>query len=182
MKKNSFYLLAIMMAAVLCVGFTSCGDDDDEENPQNSEKDLVGWYRNCDDLGECWGENTVHPGDPIGEDSTVISRVIHIIDDTFLDYYAKPKVEYENKKGAEAIYKIDADGEILTFYQTPVRLAYDHPTNKSISFVIPGDDKVFLTPTSEGFRVADGYGQDSQLRSQLWLKYDPNKAYKYKDD
>ena len=177
MKKNSFYLLAIMMAAVLCVGFTSCGDDDDEENPQNSEKDLVGWYRNCDDLGEVWVESAVHPGgtfsQPRVEDSTVISRVIHIIDDTFLDYYAKPKVEYENKKGAEAIYKIDADGEILIFYETPVRLTYYRTTNNIISFVVSDNNRVSLTPTSKGFGVVDGYGENSQL----WLKYDPNKAY-----
>lgn len=30
MKKNWFSLFATMMAVVMCVGFTSCGDDDDE--------------------------------------------------------------------------------------------------------------------------------------------------------
>ena len=41
MKKNSFYLFAMMMAVVLCVGFTSCSsDDDDEGNPS-----LVGTWK-----------------------------------------------------------------------------------------------------------------------------------------
>lgn len=32
MKKNSFYLWGIMMVIALCVGFTSCGDDEEDSN------------------------------------------------------------------------------------------------------------------------------------------------------
>lgn len=35
MKKLSLSLLAFMMAAVACVGFASCGDDDDDEGSFN---------------------------------------------------------------------------------------------------------------------------------------------------
>ncbi|MBO5592610.1 MAG: hypothetical protein J5913_06570 [Prevotella sp.] len=46
-KKNLLRLLAIMMAAVLCVGFVSCGDDDDdgEDVPLGKENNalLGGW-------------------------------------------------------------------------------------------------------------------------------------------
>ena len=31
MKKKSFYLWAMMLVAMLCVGFTSCGNDDDDD-------------------------------------------------------------------------------------------------------------------------------------------------------
>lgn len=41
MKKNSFYLFAMMMAVVLCVGFTSCSSDDDDEG----DAGLVGTWR-----------------------------------------------------------------------------------------------------------------------------------------
>ena len=38
-KKNLLHLMAILMAAMLSVGFTSCGSDDDEDDPSLS---LVG--------------------------------------------------------------------------------------------------------------------------------------------
>ena len=46
-KKNWLQLLAIMMVAVLCVGFVSCGGDDDDGAPVSSGKEnkslLGGW-------------------------------------------------------------------------------------------------------------------------------------------
>ena len=49
-KKHLWNLLAIMMVAMLSVGFTSCGDDDDEGGSVNS--DLVGtWTKQYDRLG-----------------------------------------------------------------------------------------------------------------------------------
>lgn len=44
MKKNSFYLFAMMMAVVLCVSFTSCSDDDDEGG-SGSTNALVGTWQ-----------------------------------------------------------------------------------------------------------------------------------------
>lgn len=41
MKKNSFYLFAMMMVAMVCVGFASCSSDDDDEG----DAGLVGtWH------------------------------------------------------------------------------------------------------------------------------------------
>lgn len=43
MKKNGFYLFAMMMAVVLCVGFTSCDDEDSGYGP------LIGtWHHVAD--------------------------------------------------------------------------------------------------------------------------------------
>lgn len=45
MKKNRFYLWAMMVIAVLCIGFTSCGDDDeDDNNGRTSLKAMAGYW------------------------------------------------------------------------------------------------------------------------------------------
>lgn len=43
MKKNSFYLFAMMMAVVLCVGFASCSSDDDEGGSGNTNSFVGTW-------------------------------------------------------------------------------------------------------------------------------------------
>ena len=45
MKKKSFYLFTMMMAVVLCVGFTSCGSDDDDGPELGSASGLVGTWQ-----------------------------------------------------------------------------------------------------------------------------------------
>lgn len=45
MKKNFYSLFAVMMAVVLCVGFTSCSSDDDEDGGSVSLSDLVGTWQ-----------------------------------------------------------------------------------------------------------------------------------------
>lgn len=43
MKKFQFRVFAIMIMALVCVGFASCGsDDDDSKNKSNNTSDLVG--------------------------------------------------------------------------------------------------------------------------------------------
>lgn len=42
-KKNNFYLWVMMTVAVMCIGFTSCGDDDDDNNSSTS-KAMVGYW------------------------------------------------------------------------------------------------------------------------------------------
>lgn len=49
-KKFFMSILAIIMVAVLSVGFTSCGDDDDEVNAEA----LLGVWRNTYDNGGYW--------------------------------------------------------------------------------------------------------------------------------
>ena len=169
MKKNSFYLLAIMMAVVLCVSFTSCSDDDDTGN------DLVGWYLNNDEL--CTKEDC-----PLFEEASGDiyyfrgPDIIHIIDDTYLDYYGDSEVYKKGDKyteGKEMIYQMDGGKRAL--YDTPTRITYYRRTDKEISFVVPGTDesRIFLIKTDKGLEVIDGYWQ----QPKTWLKYDPNKAY-----
>ena len=42
MKKNQFRVFAMMIMALVCVGFASCGSDDDGKNKSNNTSDLVG--------------------------------------------------------------------------------------------------------------------------------------------
>lgn len=45
MKKFQFSVFAMMIMALVCVGFASCGDDDDSGNDGNSGGTIVGtWY------------------------------------------------------------------------------------------------------------------------------------------
>ena len=50
MKKFQFRVLAMIMMALVCVGFVSCGDDDDDDGLANLDETsqlIVGsWYRN----------------------------------------------------------------------------------------------------------------------------------------
>lgn len=183
MKKNSFYLLAIMMAAVLCVGFTSCGDDDDD--PKNTGNDLVGWYINYDEImtkdncpteGGGWLDQNgeFHPV----EYYSSAPPIIHIINDTYLDYYYESEIlEKGNEKpaGKDLVYQMD--GGNLAYYGTPTRIAYHRLSDNLISFETPDFDwyhtVLTLSKADSGFKVYDGYWQ----RSETWLKYDPNKAY-----
>lgn len=43
MNKKIFYLLALLVSLSLCV-FTACGDDDDEEQPNDYAKEIAGTY------------------------------------------------------------------------------------------------------------------------------------------
>lgn len=61
MKKNFYYLFAMMMAVVLCVGFTSCGSDDDEGGSGNSNP-LVGTWQQVSD--EIYNGDDVHVSYP----------------------------------------------------------------------------------------------------------------------
>ena len=45
MKKTYFYLWAMMMVAMLCIGFTSCGDDDDDDDGPVTGTGLVGTWQ-----------------------------------------------------------------------------------------------------------------------------------------
>lgn len=180
MKKNSFYLLAIMMAAVLCVGFTSCGDDDDD--PKNTGNDLVGWYINYDEIitkencpknGMEWTDQNgeIH----VSESYSSAPPIIHIINDTYLDYYYESEIlEKGNEKpaGKDLVYQMD--GGNLAYYGTPTRITYYRRTDKEISFVVPDiyESRIFLIKTDKGLEVIDG-----DWYPKTWLKYDPNKAY-----
>ena len=42
MKKNQFRVFAMMIMALVCVGFASCGSDDDGKNESNNSSALVG--------------------------------------------------------------------------------------------------------------------------------------------
>lgn len=53
MKKQSLKWLALLLAVVLCAGFASCKDDDDEDNGGNLSTSIIGsWeYRDMDGAG-----------------------------------------------------------------------------------------------------------------------------------
>lgn len=56
MKKNLFYLMTVLMMAVVCVGFASCGDDDDDDSSSQTSGPLVGTWENT--RTGSWGYET----------------------------------------------------------------------------------------------------------------------------
>ena len=45
-KKNYLHLMAIMIVAMLCVGFASCGSDDEEKDEEKVSSPLIGTWEN----------------------------------------------------------------------------------------------------------------------------------------
>ena len=71
-EKFLFAMLALIGAALLSVGFTSCSSDDDEEEGNGGNGNLIGWWMTTPYEG--W-------------EGYEFCKALHFIDGSVVDYY-----------------------------------------------------------------------------------------------
>jgi len=104
-KKNYLHLLAIMMVSMLSFSITSCGDDDEDENPtkqvdpvQNPvNADLIGWWTSYQD-GIAF---------TLDDFDSKHYYVIHFVDDQVAVWYGG----VTSKQLEEYVYALTINGE-----------------------------------------------------------------------
>ncbi|MBR4387916.1 MAG: hypothetical protein IKT00_01910 [Prevotella sp.] len=94
-KKNLLHLMTIMMVAMLSVGFTSCGSDDDEENSSYS---IVGLW-----------EETAYWKDGQWKSSSVLNYVFDFKKDNTYILYLDARNYKEGKTYQTGTYTFDGN-------------------------------------------------------------------------
>lgn len=180
-KVNFWNVLLFVMVVVTSMCFTSCGNDDDDDKEKPNE--LVGWYlRNNELLTQAnWptSASAYLDNNGVPHSMSVIDNcppVIHIVDDSNLDFYQSASLYVKGEAGTEGkdmIYQIE--GGKMVAYGTPQHLTYNRRVDGGIDFSL-GYHKIVLAKTETGFEVTSRYWGDRD-NEKFFLKYDPNKVY-----
>ena len=114
LKKNLFRLMAIMMVATLCLGFASCGDDDDDNDKGspiagtwtsvNNSQDKFVFLSNGNCERHYDYSATKGVTDITVDDDTVLKRYFYgtytVSGNSFTITWNRQKVEYKNGNGS----------------------------------------------------------------------------------
>ena len=100
MKKNLFRLMALMMVAMLTIGFTSCSKDDDDDNSAS----IVGTW-----VDDSWGTKTMILGSNGSYSST--------IKDSYRTHYRNGTYSYNPTQGTMVV-NVKASADNNAYQQT----------------------------------------------------------------
>ena len=125
-KKNLFYLLSIVMVAMMSVSFVSCGDDDDNYYDPSVTTPLVGvWqYQGPEDPSNYWwrlvfykdgtGVETEYSNDGV-TDITLNNKFNY----TYRSSTGQLIINYTTGNGGTDVYSVERTGNTLNlFYDT----------------------------------------------------------------
>lgn len=198
MKKIQFSVFAMMIMALVCVGFASCGGDDDSDNNNNFNKSFSTdeWYMSEDFTSAWWKEkfnnykssDSYFSGDVFKPTSIVYSLdgsplttqgagpfysdFIHLTGNTMVYYSNACLVKY-GSSSAELLFQIDAGepiGKLACYGSSPIYFHYEREGSKIVvDYIENGEQlKQIFTVVSDGL-LENGGGK--------WTKYNPQTMY-----
>lgn len=134
-KKNYLHLLAFAMVAMLCVGFTSCGGDDDDEDGGISKKALVGTWELVHKYSR-WGVSRAGGSGEYESDITKDDTSYNVISFTADGIYHFTNWDWRGKVNRDETLSYSVSGSKLTLTDGAHSVEYNILTLTATTLII----------------------------------------------